>query len=91
MKLLKLSTVIVAAGLAVGCATNSDIENLQGQINTLKTDVSSAKSAANAANNAASDAASRAAAAEAAANRAARSAEEVNSKLDRMFKRSMMK
>jgi len=49
MKLLKLSTVVLAAGLAVGCATNSDIENLQGQINTLKTDVSSAKSAANSA------------------------------------------
>lgn len=53
MKLLKLSTVILTAGLAVGCATNSDIENLQGQLNTLKTDVSSAKSAANSANSAA--------------------------------------
>ena len=91
MKLLKLSTLVIVAGLAVGCASNSDIENLQGQINNLKTDVSSAKSAANAANTAATDAASRASAAEAAANRAAASAQETNSKLDRMFKSSMMK
>lgn len=91
MKLLKLSPVILIAGLAAGCATNSDIENLQGQINTLKTDVSQAKSAANSANTAATDAASKASAAEAAANRAARSAEEVNQKLDRLFASGMKK
>lgn len=91
MKLLKLSVVALIAGLAVGCASTSDIDNLQGQINTLKTDVAGAKDAAASANTAASDAASKAAAAEAAANRAANTAEEVNTKLDRMFKHSMMK
>jgi murein lipoprotein len=91
MKLLKLSVVALTAFLAVGCASTSDIDNLQGQINTLKTDVSSAKDAANSANTAASDAASKAASAEAAANRAANTADEVNTKLDRMFKHSMMK
>lgn len=84
MKLLKLSVVVLIAGLAVGCASTSDIDNLQGQINTLKTDVASAKDSA-------ADASTRAAAAEAAANRAANTAEEVNTKLDRMFKHSMMK
>ena len=84
MKLLKLSVIALTAGLAVGCASTSDIDNLQGQINTLKTDVDAAKSAAN-------DASTKAANAEAAANRAANTAEEVNTKLDRMFKHSMMK
>lgn len=84
MKFLKLSMVALTAVLAVGCASTSDIENLQGQINTMKTDVEGAKSAAN-------DASTRAAAAESAANRAANTAEEVNTKLDRMFKHSMMK
>lgn len=59
MKLLKISTVLLTAGLAVGCATNSDIENLQSQVNTLKTDVSAAKTAANSANTAATDASAR--------------------------------
>lgn len=84
MKLLKLSVIALTAGLAVGCASSSDIDNLQGQINTLKTDVAGASAAA-------TDASSKAAAAEAAANRAANTAQEVNTKLDRMFKHSMMK
>jgi murein lipoprotein len=91
MKLLKLSIIALTAFLAVGCASTSDIENLQGQINTLKTDITGAKDAAASANTAAADAAARATAAEAAANRAANTAQEVNTKLDRMFKSSMMK
>ena len=91
MKLLKLSVIALTAGLVVGCASTSDIDNLQSQINALKTDVSGAKDAAASANTAATDAAARAAAAEAAANRAASTADEVNTKLDRMFKHSMMK
>ena len=31
-KLVKLSMIALAASLVVGCATNGDIENLQGQI-----------------------------------------------------------
>lgn len=84
MKLLKLSVIALTAGLAVGCASTSDIDNLQSQINTLKTDVAGAKDAA-------SDASTKAANAEAAATRAANTADEVNTKLDRMFKHSMMK
>jgi murein lipoprotein len=91
MKALKLSIIAFSAFLAVGCASTSDIDKLQNQINTVKSDVSSAKDAAASANTAATDAATRAASAEAAANRAANTAQEVNTKLDRMFKHSMAK
>ena len=84
MKLLNLSVIALTAFLAVGCASTSDIDNLQTQINTMKSDVASAKDSA-------SNAATRAEAAEAAAKRAADTADEVNTKLDRMFKHSMQK
>ncbi len=90
-KVLKLAVVSLVASMAVGCASTSDITNLQTQIDDLKSSVSKASSDAASAQSAASDAASRAAAAESAANRAASLAEETNSKLDRMFKKSMMK
>lgn len=90
-RIVKLSTVLVLAGLAVGCATNSDITGLQSQINDLKGELSRVSAKADAANAAAEQAASRAAGAEAAANRAASYAEDTNTKLDRMFKKSMMK
>lgn len=90
-KIVKISMIALAASLAVGCATNGDIENLQGQIDGLKTQVAQASSDAAAAQSAANDASAKAAAAEAAANRAAQYAQDTNSKLDNMFKRSMMK
>ena len=91
MKIVKISAVVLAAGLATGCASTSDIDNLQEQINGLKGQVSTASSDAAQAKQAAEDAAAKAAAAEAAANRAAQYAQDTNSKLDRMFKKSMMK
>jgi len=42
MKLVKISAVMLAAGLATGCASTSDIENLQAQIDGLKTQITSA-------------------------------------------------
>jgi murein lipoprotein len=90
-KSIKFSALVLVAGLTVGCASTSDIEGLQSQIDGLKsgidknsTDIASAQSAA-------AEAAARASAAEAAAERAAGFAEETNSKLDRLFKKSMMK
>jgi murein lipoprotein len=83
-RLVKVSMIALAASLMVGCATNSDIENLQTQIDGLKTSVAQASSDAAAANAAASDA-------KAAAERAAQYAQDTNSKLDNMFKKSMMK
>ncbi|MGZ8095435.1 MAG: Lpp/OprI family alanine-zipper lipoprotein [Methylosarcina sp.] len=90
-KIVKLSMIALAASLVVGCATNGDVENLQSQIDGLKTSVAQASSDAAAAQSAANDASAKAAAAEAAANRAAQYAQDTNSKLDNMFKRSMMK
>ncbi len=90
-KLVKLSIVVLVAGLVVGCASSTEIDNLQSQIDGLKTSVAQASSDAASAQSAANDAASRAAAAEAAANRAAQYAQDTSSKLDSMFKKSMMK
>jgi murein lipoprotein len=90
-KIVKLSMIALAASLVVGCATNGDVENLQSQIDGLKTSVAQASSDAAAAMAAANDASAKAAAAETAANRAAQYAQDTNSKLDNMFKRSMMK
>ncbi len=83
-RLVKVSMIALAASLMVGCATNEDIENLQTQIDGLKTSVAQASSDAAAANAAAADA-------KAAAERAAQYAQDTNSKLDNMFKKSMMK
>jgi murein lipoprotein len=83
-KLIKVSMIALAASLVVGCATNSDIENLQTQIDGLKTSVAQASSDAASAQAAATDA-------KAAAERAAQYAQDTNSKLDNMFKKSMMK
>ncbi len=83
-KLVKMSMIALAASLMVGCATNSDIENLQTQIDGLKTSVAQASSDAASAQAAAADA-------KAAAERAAQYAQDTNSKLDNMFKKSMMK
>ncbi|WP_020159048.1 MULTISPECIES: Lpp/OprI family alanine-zipper lipoprotein [Methylobacter] len=90
-KVIKLSMIAMAATLAVGCASTSDIDNLQSQIDGLNSKVSQASSDAASAQRAAADAAAKAADAEAAANRAAQYAQDTNSKLDRMFKKSMMK
>jgi len=90
-KLVKLSIVALVAGLVVGCASTSDIDNLQSQIDGLKTSVAQASSDAASAQSAANDAAARAASAEAAANRAAQYAQDTNAKLDSMFKKTMMK
>lgn len=90
-KVVKFSMIALALSFVVGCASTSDIENLQSQIDGLKTSVAQASSDAASAQSAANDAASRAASAEAAANRAAQYAQDTNSKLDSMFKKSMMK
>lgn len=91
MKTVKFSALILATGLATGCASTSDIEGLQSQIDGLQTQIATASSDAASAQASAAEAAAKAAAAEAAANRAAQYAQDTNSKLDRMFKKSMMK
>lgn len=90
-KIVKLSMVALVASLVVGCASTDDIANLQSQIDSLKTLVTTASSDAASAQSAAADAASRAAAAEAAARDAAAAARETSMKLDSMFKHTMQK
>ena len=90
-KVIKLSMIAMVATLVVGCASTSDIENLQSQVDGLKTSVAQASSDAQSALSAANVAAAKAAAAEAAANRAAQYAQDTNSKLDNLFKKSMLK
>jgi murein lipoprotein len=83
-RLIKVSMIALAASTMVGCATNGDVENLQTQVDGLKTSVAQASSDAAAASAAATDA-------KASADRAAQMAQDTNSKLDSMFTRSMRK
>ncbi|MCL7423295.1 MAG: Lpp/OprI family alanine-zipper lipoprotein [Methylobacter sp.] len=90
-KVIKLSIITLAFSLITACATTSDVENLQSQVDGLNASVQQASTDAANAQTAAADAAARAGAAEAAANRAAELAQDTNSKLDNNFRRSMMK
>lgn len=81
---IKISVVMIAAILATGCATKGDLDALSARVDALENRVDSVANDANAAKTSA-------AAAEAAANRAASYAQETNSKLDAMFRKSMMK
>ena len=91
MRVLKVLAIASVIGIATGCASSSDIDKLQSEIDGLKDQISTASSDAAKAQSSAAEAASKAASAESAANRAAKYAEDTNSKLDRMFKKSMMK
>jgi murein lipoprotein len=90
-KVIKLSMIALAFSLVTACATTSDVENLQSQVNGLDSSVKQASADAANAQTTAADAAAKAAAAETAANRAAQLSQETNNKLDKKFKRSMMK
>lgn len=90
-KVIKLSVITLAFGLLAACATTSDVENLQSQVDGLDTSVKQASATAASAQATAAEAAAKAEAAEAAANRAAELSQDTNSKLDNRFKRSMMK
>jgi len=88
MNATKLTVVLLSAGLTVGCASKSDISNLQTQIDGLKAEVSSVKSTAD-------EALSAAQSAEAAANKAAAAAQRaesaINEKLDKGFRKGALK
>jgi len=90
-KVIKLAMITLAFSLITACATTSDIENLQSQVNGLDTSVKQASSDAASAQTAAADAAAKADAAAAEANRAAQLSQDANNKLGKKFKRSMMK
>jgi murein lipoprotein len=90
-KVVKLSIFAVVFSLVTACASTSDIENLQSQVDGLGSSVKQASADAASAKTTADDAAVKAEAAEAAANRAAQLSQDANSKLDNKFRRSMMK
>ena len=83
--------IALAFSLISACATTSDIENLQSQVNGLDTSVKQASADAASAQTTAADAAAKAEAAKAAASEAAQLSEDANTKLNKKFKRSMMK
>lgn len=87
----QLFTLLFIAVVATGCASTSDIENLQGQIDTLKTSVASAETHASAAHASAASAEAHAVAAHAAADAAAAQCKEMSAKLDRLFKKAQFK
>ena len=80
----KVAVVLLSAGLVTGCASSSDLNKLRGEVDDLKGQVSATKSTADQALAVANDA-------NANAKRAAAAAEAANSKLDRMFQKSMQK
>jgi outer membrane murein-binding lipoprotein Lpp len=98
IKLLKVSAVALGVSLMAGCAATSDLadlqsnyDQLQADLNTVKAQTAAVSTKADQAARDASAAAANAAAATAAANRAADTAAETNQKLDRMLNKAMMK
>jgi murein lipoprotein len=90
-KVIKLSMIALAFSLITACATTSDVEDLQSQVNGLDTSVKQASANAASAQTTAADAAAKAEAAKAAASEAAQLSEDANTKLNKKFRRSMMK
>ncbi|MGR9106017.1 MAG: Lpp/OprI family alanine-zipper lipoprotein [Gammaproteobacteria bacterium] len=87
----KVAVLVLAAGLAGGCASQGDVDALRNDLQATDRKADDAAAAAANAMAAAERAEEKAASAESAALRAAAAAEEANGKLDRMFKHSMMK
>lgn len=91
MKATKLFVVLLSAGLTVGCASKSDFNALQSKVDGLETRLSTVESTANDARDAAQSAEAKAASAAADARAARAAAEDTNAKLDRGFRKGVMK
>jgi hypothetical protein len=90
-KIMKSAMIALLFSLITACATTSDIEDLQSQVNGLDSSVKQASADSASAKTTAADASAKSEAAEAAANRAAQLSQDANNKLDKKFKKSMMK
>ncbi len=90
-KVIKLLMFSLSVSLVTGCATTSEIEKLQSQVDGLNASVRQASVDAVNAQGTAAEAAVKAEAAEAAANRAAKNSQDANRKLNKKFKRSLDK
>ena len=91
MHVIKLALLSFITVLLVGCATTSDIENLQTQVDGLKISVAQVASDVKEAQLSASKAYASSTAAEIAASHAAKNAQETSIKLGHLFKKAMMK
>ncbi|MDD2659084.1 MAG: Lpp/OprI family alanine-zipper lipoprotein [Methylococcales bacterium] len=89
-KVIKLSMIAMTLTMVVACATTSDVENLQSQVNALAASVKQSSADAAIAQTTAADAAVKAEAADVAANRAEKSCKVANRKLKKKHKRSML-
>lgn len=91
MNKLKLLILLAVASLTVGCATNSDIENLQSQVDGLKVSVNQISTDLQTTTSITTEALTHALNAEKASIKALEVANEVNAKLDNVFKKAMVK
>ena len=83
-RMLSLAVIVGAFVGLSGCASTSTTDDLQSQINAIKADVAAAKADAAAANAKASEAVS-------IADQANRRSVDTETKIDRMFKKTMQK
>lgn len=87
----KVAVLVLAAGLAGGCATSGDLDKVKEDLARTDKKADAAAADAAAARAAAERAEAKAGDAESAAMRAAAAAEEANGKLDRYFEKTMRK
>jgi len=85
-KVVRFSTLAFAVSLLFGCASSSDVDNLQAQIDGLKISVAQVVSVAAGAKSAARNAASSASAAEVEEKRASDISSNVSKRLDLQFR-----
>lgn len=92
MKLLSIKVAgIVAVSMLAGCASTSDVEGIQTQIDSLKVSAAQVATDATNARTTASVAAEKSTAAQIAADRAAQLSLAASAKLDKLFKQSQLK
>lgn len=82
---IKLTALLLAADLLAGCARESDIDNLQTQINKLDSKINAISANTAETLSAAKTASDAAVRAEAAAQQAAQSLADINNKLDKIL------
>ncbi|MGZ4969565.1 MAG: Lpp/OprI family alanine-zipper lipoprotein [Methylobacter sp.] len=90
-KLIKFAMIVLAFSMLTACATNSDVENLQSQVNDLDASVKQASADAASAQAICADATTKSIAAKNAADRAARFSKKANVKLGKKLRKSMLK
>ena len=88
---MKKLLIIGLALMATACASNSDLAKLQSEVDVLQTKVNTIATDADQAKTFANLAAEKSTFAEAAAQKALRLCQDIDAKLDRMFKKAQYK